>query len=88
MQSHVDAGSSDPESLFEAMARRETKPAPELPWPASSGPFIAHGEFGTRSTSVLCREPAARILFEERRFGPHGHATGSTRFELPIARAA
>ena len=84
LQSHVDAGDTETEPLFTAMAQRETRPDPVLPWPASSGPFIAHDVFGTRSTSVLCREPRQQLLFEERRFGPNGDARGSTRFTVPI----
>lgn len=87
MRAHVDAGRTDVATLFEAMSRQQGDPAGDLPWPASSGPFIAHEQFGTRATTIVCREPGAAMTLEERRFGPLGGPLGSTRLSVPLSGA-
>ena len=89
MRAHVDAGREDVAALFETLSRQQDDAAAagDLPWPASSGPFIAHEEFGTRASTIVCREPGAAMTLEERRFGPLGRPLGVTRLSLPLAGA-
>jgi uncharacterized protein with NRDE domain len=83
LTANVDSGSSEVESLFEAMLQQkpDTYQA-ALPWPASSGPFISGAAFGTRSTTLMWRDRAQRSRIEERRFGPLGKPEGSTTITL------
>jgi uncharacterized protein with NRDE domain len=83
MHAHIDSGGEDAEPLFEALARQDSPPS-TLPWPASSGPFIAHGRFGTRASTLLRREPGGAAQLEERRFGPLGKPAGVTRLCVPL----
>jgi uncharacterized protein with NRDE domain len=81
MRRHVDAGGDDTAALFAALAREDSAPS-DLPWPASSGPFISHERFGTRAMTLLRREPGVVTELEERRFGPLGKPAGSTRLSV------
>jgi uncharacterized protein with NRDE domain len=88
---HVDAGLTEMEPLFEAMLEQQPggsdgRPG-DLPWPASSGPFIAHGQFGTRATTLLWRDRAHHSCMEERRFGRNGVPAGRSRISLAAAGA-
>jgi uncharacterized protein with NRDE domain len=94
LRAHVDAGSSEVESLFEAMLERQPDPelpnagAAALPWPASSGPFIAGEAFGTRATTLMWRDGTRRTRVEERRFGPSGRPEGRTSIMLAASGAS
>jgi uncharacterized protein with NRDE domain len=94
LRAHVDAGSGEVESLFEAMLERQADPElgsaspAQLPWPASSGPFIAGEAFGTRATTLMWRDGARRTCIEERRFGPLGRPDGRTSIMLAASGAA
>jgi uncharacterized protein with NRDE domain len=91
LRSNVDAGSGEVESLFEAMLEQQPQVAAEsgdLPWPASSGPFIAGENFGTRATTLLWRDHAQRTRIEERRFGPLGKPDGRTSIALDTGAGA
>ena len=96
LRANVDAGSSELESLFAAMLEQQPHPAPgpagdrgeSLPWPASSGPFIAGETFGTRATTLMCRDHAQRTRIEERRFGPLGKPDGRTSIALATTGAS
>jgi uncharacterized protein with NRDE domain len=90
LRRNVDSGSSEVESLFEAMLEQQAQPDPgsvqgdhtTLPWPASSGPFISGEAFGTRATTLMWRDHAQRTHMEERRFGPLGKPGGRTSISL------
>ncbi len=81
------------ETLFEVLLQRQADEntgfanQDALPWPASSGPFIARQEFGTRATTLLWRDTDDHVSMEERRFGPNGVPTGSTGFRLAPGQA-
>lgn len=49
---------------------------------ALSAPFVLHGEYGTRCSSVLLLAPDGALDFIERRFDAHGDRTGETAFHL------
>jgi uncharacterized protein with NRDE domain len=90
LRSNVDAGSSELEPLFAAMLEQQPHAATgngdasndSLPWPASSGPFIADQAFGTRATTLMWRDRLQHTRIEERRFGPLGKPDGSTCIAL------
>jgi uncharacterized protein with NRDE domain len=89
LRSHVDAGQDTVEPLFDALLEQQLDTAAtdvansgDLPWPASSGPFISQDRFGTRATTLLWRDTANHICIEERRFAPHGVPTGRSRMSL------
>ena len=92
----VDAGSAEVESLFEAMLAQQPDVATghagdhgdDLPWPASSGPFISGQAFGTRATTLMWRDHAQRTRIEERRFGPLGRPDGRTCIALAAGAGA
>lgn len=86
MGNHVDRGRADAADLFGMLAMREAPWEDEtLVWPARSGPFIEGDVFGTRSSTVVQREPGGLAHMEERRFGPLGTALGATRLAVPPA---
>ena len=87
MGAHVDRGERNPRALFAALSERQST-ASDLPWPASSGPFIAHAQFGTRACTLLQREGRDFALIEEQRFGPDGVALGMTRLPVTLSAAA
>lgn len=85
LREHLDAGHGAAEPLFDMLGDRQRAPAPGapgLPWPATSGPFIAHALYGTRSSTLVTREPGATWV-SERRFGPAGDPQGQTQLRLP-----
>ncbi|MEO8306420.1 MAG: NRDE family protein [Pseudomonadota bacterium] len=100
LRANVDAGHNELESLFAAMLDQKPLVDPDrdadarvdLPWPASSGPFIAGQEFGTRATTLLwrmCPTPGAQLTrIEERRFGPLGKPDGRTSIALGAGAGA
>jgi uncharacterized protein with NRDE domain len=47
-----------------------------------SAPFVAHPDYGTRSSTVVLLEPAGGLYLAERRFDARGEATGETEFAL------
>lgn len=73
------------DALFSVLADRTPAADADLPdtgvgldWERRLSPvFISGDDYGTRASAVL-RMSSRRILFEERRFGPCGHATGRT----------
>jgi len=87
----VDAGDGGIETLFEAMLEQRPHLAADqsdnLPWPASSGPFIAGETFGTRATTLMWRDAGQCTRIEERRFGPLGAPQGRTSITLTRASA-
>jgi uncharacterized protein with NRDE domain len=69
------------------LAEREQEMPTDLPWPASSGAFIAHQGFGTRASTVFTRDRGMHGVIEERRFGPMGKPIGQTKLQLAAQRA-
>jgi uncharacterized protein with NRDE domain len=47
-----------------------------------SAPFVAHPEYGTRSSTVALLQPDGAAYLAERRFDARGEATGETEFAL------
>jgi uncharacterized protein with NRDE domain len=86
----------EPERLFELLDDR--MPADDdqivgtgLPpdWErALSAPFVVHGRYGTRCSTLLFIEHGGRVSMHERRFDAAGRQTGATRwqFEAEAAR--
>jgi len=78
------------DALFMMLANRETAPADHLPstglpedWERIvSAPFVLNERYGTRCSSVLLVERNGRTVLQERRFGPSGVQSGSSRFEF------
>ena len=74
------------EPLFDVLADDEIVPDTELPstgvpleWERRlSAIFVRSEEYGTRASTVLTLASDGRITFEERSFGPHGHALQSS----------
>jgi uncharacterized protein with NRDE domain len=84
LRAQLDAGGPEPDALFELLAERETGAAATttgLPWPATSGPFIAHDDYGTRCSTVVVREPGSTWV-KERRFGRGGRYDGSSALRI------
>jgi uncharacterized protein with NRDE domain len=84
LRQFLDRGSADARGLFELLAERDPGPAPAqagLPWPATSGPFIAHERYGTRCSTLVTRD-AGSTWVAERRFGPTGKPQGETQLRL------
>jgi uncharacterized protein with NRDE domain len=79
----LDAGDPDPETLFALLAERhiEASGTPNLPWPATSGPFIADKSYGTRASTLVMRQPGSTWI-SERRFGPEGRLEGRTALQV------
>jgi uncharacterized protein with NRDE domain len=83
----VTAGSVEPESLFALLADRTPADDEEIPetglppeWErALSAPFVVHGRYGTRCSTLLYVERGGRTTMLERRFDEAGSLTGSTR---------
>jgi uncharacterized protein with NRDE domain len=81
------------EDAFALLADRELAAENELPntglpadWErAVSAPFILHGRYGTRCSSVLLVERNGRTILHERRFDSGGVQSGTTRFEFKSA---
>ncbi|WP_242107044.1 NRDE family protein [Luteimonas aquatica] len=78
--------------LFDALA--DAAPAPDADLPdtgvgldlerALSPPFVLGEHYGTRCSSIVL-VGTDRIVFAERRFGPHGVAAGESFAILPLA---
>jgi len=84
LRAALDAGEATPDALFALLAEREPGAAPAasgLPWPATSGPFIAHDRYGTRCSTVVYRERGSTWV-GERRFGPGGRPDGSSALRI------
>jgi len=77
-------------ALFDILADREPAPDSELPdtglppdWErALSAPFVLHGRYGTRCSTVLFVRHDGRTVVQERRFDANGRETGVTRIEF------
>jgi uncharacterized protein with NRDE domain len=80
----------DAARLFDALADREPADRASLPdtglppdWErALSSPFVLHGRYGTRSSTVLLAGHDGRTVVMERRFDATGRQTGATRIEF------
>jgi len=81
----VDAGSSTTAPLRELLLDSEPDTATDLPWPASSGPFVIGDTFGTRSATWLAREPG-RLRLGEENFAPGGRSLGMAQFSVSWRR--
>lgn len=84
LRSLIDTGADPQPPLFDLLAEREAprgQTAATLPWPATSGPFIAHEVYGTRCSTVVTRD-ATGTRISERRFLPLGYADGHTQFQF------
>jgi uncharacterized protein with NRDE domain len=80
----LDTGGTAPNALFELLAEREPGAIPAaagLPWPATSGPFIAHALYGTRCSTVVLRQPGSTWVGEHR-FGPGGKPEGCSALRI------
>ena len=77
----------EPDRVFALLADREPAAEEEVPdtglprdWErALSAPFVAHGRYGTRASTLLLIEHAGRVTLHERRFDATGELTGATR---------
>jgi uncharacterized protein with NRDE domain len=80
----------NPDSLFALLADRTpadpaAMPATGLPpdWErALSAPFVVHGRYGTRCSTVLLVERDGRTTMLERRFDAAGNQTGASRLQF------
>lgn len=84
LRAALDTGDSSPPRLFALLAERSPDleaPPPGLPWPASSGPFIVHDSYGTRTSTVVLRRPGSTWIGEQR-FGPNGRPEGSDTLNI------
>ncbi len=87
------SGSGTPQELFALLADRTPAAGGTAPhagggavpaaWErALSAPFVMHGEYGTRCSTVLLQEHDGRVSLSERRFAPLGVPAGETEFNL------
>ncbi|HWJ05455.1 MAG TPA: NRDE family protein [Steroidobacteraceae bacterium] len=80
----------EPDELFDMLGDRRTADDDEIPdtglpadWErALSAPFVVHGRYGTRSSTVLLVERDGRTTVIERRFEASGTLTAATRLEF------
>lgn len=80
----------DADALFTLLADREPADDDEVPdtglppeWErALSAPFVVHGRYGTRCSTLLLVGHDGRTTMHERRFDAGGRQTGATRFEF------
>lgn len=77
----VDTGSSETEPLQALLADDAPASAADLPFPASSGPFIRGDAYGTRCSTIVLRG-RGRVLAIEDSFAPGGSTIGQQRFRL------
>ena len=86
----IDRDEPDAAAMFDILADRETAPDSELPhsglpldWErALSAPFVLHGRYGTRCSTVMFVRHDGRTVVQERRFDSSGRETGVTRLEF------
>lgn len=81
MADWIDSGSSELDPLRELLADDAPSTDGDLPFPASSGPFIRGDAYGTRCSSIVLRGQG-RVLAVEDEFAPTGVAIGQQRFRL------
>jgi uncharacterized protein with NRDE domain len=79
----VDTGSRALEPLRELLLDSESQTGSDLPWPASSGPFVKGAEFGTRSSTWLARDQRLLQIGEEN-FTPQGRSSGRAQFSVSL----
>jgi uncharacterized protein with NRDE domain len=80
------------ETLFALLADRQPAEAESMPstglppdWErALSAPFVVHGRYGTRCSTVLLVERAGRTTVHERRFDASGTQTGASRWHFDV----
>lgn len=80
------------DGLFEMLADRRTADDEEIPdtglpadWErALSAPFVVHGRYGTRSSTVLLAEHHGRTVVIERRFDASGTLQAATRLDFDV----
>ena len=82
----------DADTLLDLLADRATTPG-AMPLDLGDGAvrrqlmnhyFIVSPAYGTRSSTVLLIDAGGRAEFVERRFGPDGAATGTSRYTLQL----
>ena len=79
----VDTGRRGLEPLRALLRDTQALPGSDLPWPASSGPFVQGTEFGTRSSTWLARE-ATLLQIGEENFTPLGRSSGLAQFSVNL----
>jgi uncharacterized protein with NRDE domain len=82
----VDSGSQSLAPLRELLLDAQPDAQTDLPWPASSGPFVMGETFGTRSATWMAREPG-RLQLGEQNFAPLGRSLGMTQFSVDLMPA-
>lgn len=86
----IERDEPDAAELFDILADREPASDAELPdtglppdWErALSAPFVLHGRYGTRCSTVMLVRRDGQTVVQERRFDPSGRETGVTRLEF------
>ncbi len=86
----IDSDEIEPARLFDLLSDREPADHASLPdtglppdWErALSSPFVLHGRYGTRCSTVLLAGHDGRTVVLERRFDASGSLTGATRIEF------
>lgn len=87
-----DAGETDAEPLFEALASREQAPDQTLPATGVtlererllSAPFVVTADYGTRCSTVVLMARDGIVDFEERTFDRAGHPAGAVRHRFTL----
>jgi len=90
LREQVAADRLDADSLFALLADRtpaETGAVPTTGLPpdwerALSAPFVVHGRYGTRCSTIALVERAGRVSMFERRFDATGTQTGASRMQF------
>lgn len=83
----------EPDRLFALLGDRTPADDDQMPdtglppdWErALSAPFVVHGRYGTRSSTLLLVDRAGHIEMLERRFDAAGVLTGATRMDFAVA---
>lgn len=86
----VTWGELETEALFDLLADRTPADDDEIPdtglppdWErALSAPFVLHGAYGTRCSTLLLVERGGRTVMHERRYDAAGAQSGTTRIEF------
>lgn len=73
-------------SIFASLGRREPVPADDTVTTIGRTPFIVGERYGTRASTLLTVDAAGTCDFEERRFGPSGTPSGTTRETFALER--